>query len=396
MVARYLERLVNLACGTIRRQLALAFALATGLVMFGFGYGVIQHQSGFLMEQSERNAEDLAHMLAVGSTAWLVANDVASLQTELRSIARNPNLKYAMVLDRDGKVLAANEVGTIGLLVADLPSRRMLASAVPKAVLLVNDEHLVDAAEPVFAGSRHIGWVRIGWGRGQLQDNLAAVARRGYLLAAVAVGFAVLLAILIAAGLTRGLRQLMVVANAVHKGERMVRAGLARSDEIGALGASINGMLDALAASERERMATEEEIRSLAFYDPLTHLPNRRLLLERLRHAMIASGRSERAGALLFIDLDNFKTLNDTLGHDMGDLLLQQVSRRLVGCIREGDTVARLGGDEFVVMLEGLGRELKDAAGQAESIGRKVLGALGAPYDLAGQRHQSTRTHRVS
>jgi len=390
MLMRFVNRLIDLACGTIRRQLALAFAMATGLVMFGFGYGVIQHQSTFLMEQSTRSAEDLAHMLAVGSTTWIVSNDLAGLQTELRSIARNPNVKYAMVLNRDGKVLASNEVGAVGMMVGDPISLQILTTSVPKAVLLVDDENLVDAAEPVFSGSRHLGWVRIGWGRSQVQDTLAAVTRRGYILGGIAIGFAVLMAMVIAAGLTSGLRQLVVVANAVHKGERNVRAGLGRSDEIGTLGESINGMLDTLAASERERMETEEEIRSLAFYDPLTHLPNRRLLLDRLRHAMIGSGRSGRAGGLLFIDLDNFKTLNDTLGHDMGDLLLQQVAQRLVHCIREGDTVARLGGDEFVVMLEGLGHELRDAAAQAETIGRKILGALVAPYDLAGRRHQST------
>jgi diguanylate cyclase (GGDEF)-like protein len=384
------ERLVDLACGTIRRQLTLAFALATGLVMFGFGYGVIQHQSTFLMAQSVRNAEDLAHMMAIGSTAWLVANDVTGLQVELRGVARNPALKYVLVLGRDGKVLAADQVGSIGMVAVDPVSRRMLATPVPRSLILIDNEQLVDVAEPIFAGSRHLGWVRIGWGRGQVTDTLAEVARRGYILGGIAIGFAMLLALVIAGGLTRGLRQLNVVANAVHKGERNVRAGLGRSDEIGKLGESINGMLDALAAAERERMETEEEIRSLAFYDPLTHLPNRRMLLERLRHAMIGSNRSERAGALLFIDLDNFKTLNDTLGHDMGDLLLQQVGMRLAGCIREGDTVARLGGDEFVVMLEGLARETGEAAAQAETIGRKVLGALTVPYDLAGRRHQST------
>ncbi len=385
-----LDRMIGLAGGTIRRQLTLAFAVATGLVMFGFGYGVIQHQSKFLMEQSAHSAEDLAHMLAVGSTAWLVANDVTGLQVELASIARNPNLNYVLVLGRDGKVLAASDVGTIGLVADDPVSRRLLSGAVPRARILVDDERLVDVAEPIFAGTRHLGWVRIGWGRGQVRDNLAEITRRGYILGGFAIGFAVLLALAIAGGLTRGLRQLIYVANAVHKGERNVRAGLGRSDEIGQLAESINGMLDALAASERERMATEEEIRSLAFYDPLTHLPNRRMLIERLRHAMISSGRTERAGALLFIDLDNFKTLNDTLGHDMGDLLLQQVASRLVRCIREGDTVARLGGDEFVVMLEGLAHETGDAAAQAEAIGRKVLGSLNAPYELAGRRHQST------
>ena len=390
MVTRAIERLVRFACGTIRRQLTLAFAMATGLVMFGFGYSVIQHQARFLMEQSAHGAADLAHMLAVGSTAWLVANDVPGLQLELTGIARNPNLKHVLVLGRDGRVLAASEIGTIGMMAVDGGSRRLLASQVPRAQVLVDDEYVIDVAEPIFAGSRHLGWVRIGQGREAVTASLAEVTRRGTILAGIAIGFAVLLALVIAGGLTRGLRQLVLVADAVHKGERNVRAGLGRVDEIGKLGESINGMLDALALSERERLATEEEIRSLAFYDPLTHLPNRRLLLERLRHAMLGSARTERAGALLFIDLDNFKTLNDTLGHDMGDLLLEQVAARLVHCIREGDTVARLGGDEFVVMLEGLAHEAVDAAAQAETIGRKILVALNVPYDLAGRRHQST------
>ena len=100
--------------------------------------------------------------------------------------------------------------------------------------------------------------------------------------------------------------------------------------------------------------AAEEEIKSLAFFDPLTRLPNRRLLLDRLDQSLATCRRSGQNGALLFLDLDNFKILNDTLGHDIGDLLLQQVARRLESSVREGDTVARLGGDEFVVMLEEL------------------------------------------
>lgn len=102
------------------------------------------------------------------------------------------------------------------------------------------------------------------------------------------------------------------------------------------------------------RKKAEDEIHKLAFYDSLTGLPNRRLLNDRLQQIMASSGRTGRQGALLFLDLDNFKTLNDTLGHDIGDLLLQQVAKRLTICIREGDTVARLGGDEFVIVLENL------------------------------------------
>ena len=136
--------------------------------------------------------------------------------------------------------------------------------------------------------------------------------------------------------------------------------------------------------------AAEEEIKSLAFYDPLTQLPNRRLLLDRLQQALVSSTRSGKEGALLFIDLDNFKTLNDTLGHDMGDLLLRQVAQRLGACVREGDTVARLGGDEFVVMLEDLSIEAIEAAAQTESISEKVIEALNVPYHLDTYEYHST------
>ena len=134
----------------------------------------------------------------------------------------------------------------------------------------------------------------------------------------------------------------------------------------------------------------QDRIELLAFSDPLTGLPNRRLLMDRLHQALAASARLGLCGAVLLIDLDDFKTLNDTLGHDKGDLLLQQVAQRLTTCVRAGDTVARLGGDEFVVMLEGLAEYPKDAASQAEAVGEKILAALNQPYLLAGVENRST------
>ncbi|MDO9168640.1 MAG: EAL domain-containing protein [Methylobacter sp.] len=138
------------------------------------------------------------------------------------------------------------------------------------------------------------------------------------------------------------------------------------------------------------RKASEEEIKQLAYYDPLTALPNRRLLLDRLQQALATSSRNNKYGALLFIDLDNFKSLNDNLGHDMGDVLLQQVAQRLIACVREGDTVSRQGGDEFVVMLEELGDHAEEAAAKTKTIGEKIIASLNQPYQLSHHQYQNT------
>ena len=132
------------------------------------------------------------------------------------------------------------------------------------------------------------------------------------------------------------------------------------------------------------------EIEQLAFFDPLTRLPNRRLLMDRLRHALASSARHGLHGALLFLDLDHFKTLNDTQGHDVGDALLAQVAQRLVQVLREGDTVARLGGDEFVVLLEGLGERSLEAAELVHVVCEKILTTLNEPYMLNACQHHSS------
>ncbi|MDZ4315004.1 MAG: EAL domain-containing protein [Azonexus sp.] len=129
-----------------------------------------------------------------------------------------------------------------------------------------------------------------------------------------------------------------------------------------------------------ELKRVESEVHNLAFYDPLTALPNRRLLLNRLDKARTASKRSQQFGALLIIDLDHFKNLNDTLGHDIGDRLLIEVARRLKECIREGDTAARQGGDEFIVLLENLGLTPEIAAIQAETVAEKIRLTLSQAY----------------
>lgn len=133
-----------------------------------------------------------------------------------------------------------------------------------------------------------------------------------------------------------------------------------------------------------ERRRVELEIEQLAFYDALTDLPNRRLLLDRLHHATLACCRSLHHGAIIFLDLDKFKRLNDSQGHHVGDLLLQQIALRLKKCVREDDTVGRLGGDEFVVLLKELSENPTEANAQANKIAVKILAALDLPFSLDG------------
>ncbi|WP_235579288.1 EAL domain-containing protein [Pseudorhodoferax sp. Leaf274] len=145
-----------------------------------------------------------------------------------------------------------------------------------------------------------------------------------------------------------------------------------------------------------QRKQAEAKIQKLAFYDGLTSLPNRQLLQDRLHKALAGCVRHRAGGALLCMDLDNFKTLNDTLGHDKGDMLLQQVAMRLVSCVREVDTVARLGGDEFVIVLEELSAVPEEVAVQARKVGEKILATLAQPYRLDGYEHQSTASIGVA
>lgn len=134
----------------------------------------------------------------------------------------------------------------------------------------------------------------------------------------------------------------------------------------------------------------EDKIQHLAYYDLLTNLPNRRLLIDRLEHSLAVNARHKNHGAILFIDLDHFKTLNDTKGHSIGDLLLVEVAKRLQSCARDGDTLARLGGDEFVVILEDLNEDAAQAAVQVEALCSKIINAVNQPYHLDNYLYHSS------
>jgi len=173
-------------------------------------------------------------------------------------------------------------------------------------------------------------------------------------------------------------------------GEAADEAILAPVDDPAGTAASRDARFIVILRDITQSKRAAREIEHLAFYDTLTGLPNRRRLLDRLHQTLGNAAQRPGLCALLFLDLDNFKTLNDALGHDVGDVLLQQVAQRLKSCLREGDTVARLGGDEFVVILEDLDDEIAVAVSQTETVGAAILAHLNQPYPLGTQHHHST------
>ncbi len=192
----------------------------------------------------------------------------------------------------------------------------------------------------------------------------------------------------------RPLGKLQQAVRAVANGDASIRSATGTADEFGELSRTFDAMAVDLVRTLREEVAErkqmEEQVREMAFSDPLTGLPNRRMLMDRLEQALVTASRLGHQDALLFIDLDNFKALNDTLGHDKGDALLRQIATRLKACVRDGDTVARLGGDEFVVMLQALSDEPLEAAKQVHIVATKILRVLGQNYELDGHGHHSS------
>lgn len=223
------------------------------------------------------------------------------------------------------------------------------------------------------------------------------------LLAITLLGF---LAIAMARWIARPIAALAHTARLVHRGDLGARAIVAGPREVQEVADAFNAMTDSLQAATQaleveiaERKEIEVQMRDMAFHDALTGLPNRLLLHDRMSQLMAASARGGFYGALMFLDLDDFKPLNDTHGHEVGDQLLKEAADRLTRCVRQMDTVARFGGDEFVVMLGELHADRAQSMAQAHSIAEKIRVLLSAPYLLTiSQEGQADRLveHRCS
>lgn len=188
------------------------------------------------------------------------------------------------------------------------------------------------------------------------------------------------------AELRRRTREIRIRGHATYETRHRRKDGSVVDVEISSTYLDIlGGVLITFIRDITERKQTELQIRQLAYYDTLTDLPNRRLLLDRFAYAMTQAQRHERSLAVMFLDLDHFKQINDTLGHDAGDELLQKVAKRLLACVRAGDTVARTGGDEFVLLLAEIAQPT-----DAEVVAEKILASFREPFAVQGHTIKTT------
>lgn len=495
-----LHRIQRALSRTLARQMVFALTLFLSITLSLFSWEMMRRQQVRQARQQQEQVLALAASLAVSSGVWVSARDYSGLQEIVQGVAQFPEMRYAMVLDTQGLILAHLPAQRRGQYITDVPV------AVAPRVLHMAD-HVTDITQPIRLGTSHVGWVRVGVGNGSFEAEFATDRRDVVLFTLLAIVLSTAVASLIARHQTRRLRHVERVARAVQQGQSQLRARVSGIDEAAQLAEHFNAMLDRIDDRERalrdsesllrhsqelgkiggwewdvekssmqwtpetfrihelpvqaelpqgqaaidlsvacyapldrervlkafarciqegvpfdlecrftttrqrplwirtqgqaevrdgkvvkvvgyiaditERKKMEEEIRNMAYFDPLTALPNRRMLIDRLQHAMAGGARSGHYGALIYLDLDNFKPLNDTHGHAAGDLLLIEVAQRLLGCVRQTDTVARTGGDEFVVVLNDLSADADTAAAECQRISAKILAALSAPYVLS-------------
>lgn len=495
-----LHRIQRALSRTLARQMVFALTLFLSITLSLFSWEMMRRQQVRQARQQQEQVLALAASLAVSSGVWVSARDYSGLQEIVQGVAQFPEMRYAMVLDTQGLILAHLPAQRRGQYITDVPV------AVAPRVLHMAD-HVTDITQPIRLGTSHVGWVRVGVGNGSFEAEFATDRRDVVLFTLLAIVLGTAVASLIARHQTRRLRHVERVARAVQQGQSQLRARVSGIDEAAQLAEHFNAMLDRIDDRERalrdsesllrhsqelgkiggwewdvekssmqwtpetfrihelpvqaelpqgqaaidlsvacyapldrervlkafwrcaqegvpydlecrftttrqrqlwiqtqgqaemrdgkvvkvvgyiaditERKKMEEEIRNMAYFDPLTALPNRRMLIDRLQHAMAGGARSGHYGALIYLDLDNFKPLNDTHGHAAGDLLLVEVAQRLLGCVRQTDTVARTGGDEFVVVLNDLSADADTAAAECQRISAKILAALSAPYVLS-------------
>ena len=350
---------------------ALVVILMLGVILAG---GYMVGRAGLL-----ENTQVQADMVASQSTAALMFNDTAAAQETLRALRASPAVESAVLFDSDGKRFASYSRN-------DQPVAESLDQVTDSHGHNFSAMHL-DVFQAVVQGSQRVGTLHL-----LVELKPLYLSLLGYALAVLVLGLlALVIGFLLIDRLQRSISDPIIELSAITRAiaearDYSVRAPEAASAEIGTLARSFNEMLSQIEIRDRElaselteRKRAEERLDRLAHFDTVTSLPNRYYFNERLTDAVQRANRFGEQMALLFLDLDNFKIINDTLGHHIGDELLRLVAVRLTQVLRTGDSICRIGGDEFALILP----TVTDHA-QAERIAAKCIEAVSGPIDIEG------------
>jgi len=255
-------RFKNLWAGSIQRQLIVGIAAVHAVMMTLFVADLVLRQTEFLRNQTIGQATSLAETLAANSTSWVLSSDVVGLEEVVRSQASYPSLQYALIHDLEGKVLGYSDRQKVGDYIDDSMSRSLLGRAA-EAVILLNNDDLVDVGVPIIASGTQIGWARVGLGRGEIAANLNIITRDGvlYMVAAIIVG--TLFAYFMGLGLTRGVRGLVSVTDSMRHGNYNTRAKEDRADELGKLAKAFNEMNEIIRNREDELKGMNSQLEDL-------------------------------------------------------------------------------------------------------------------------------------
>jgi len=374
-------------------------------------------------EQSRLRTQGLAvaAMLAEVADEAITAKDMTNVAPVLDGLASDRDIAYAAIVDADRRPLLSR-----GYAGASMPTTAMDLPAAGRVTAVAADTaegRYLDVVVPIYppprAGARQggegrpvIGYVRLGMSFDRAWARLRLNLIGAFSVVALVVILAIVVTLLLTRRLVAPIRQLMRAARAVGAGKLDVYIPAKSSDELGLLTHTFNHMTQRLAESQAEvatyqrtledkvALRTKElevataQAYKLAQHDILTGLPNRSLLNQRLKQIVAQAARDGNQVACLFLDFDHFKRINDTLGHDAGDQLLQAVAQRLTSAVRESDTVARLGGDEFVLILPGL--DPSNSAFEVMSVLTRVRESFLAPFRLVDQTPTLTCSIGVS
>ena len=396
--------------------------LVIGLIVataFGVAAFLINQQLRDEGSRLQTQGLAVASMLAEVADVAIASSEMSNLASVLDGLASDPDIAYAMILDRQQRSLLSHSyTGAVAPATpVALPSAGGMTAvenrtAAGRFLDVVVPVHTPPSIAGAGASRELIGYVRLGMGFdrgwGRLRVNLVGALS----VVALLVMLAIVVTLLLTRRLVAPIRQLMRAARAVGAGKLDVYVPAKSSDELGLLTHTFNHMTQRLAESQAEvasyqrtledkvaqrtkelEVATAQAYK-LAQHDILTGLPNRSLLNQRLKQIVAQASRDGHQVACLFLDFDHFKRINDTLGHDAGDQLLQAVAQRLTGAVRESDTVARLGGDEFVLILPGL--DPLHAAFEVMAVLTRVRESFLAPFRLADQTPTLTCSIGVS